>query len=292
MAERPNGSGPTNRVDRAFAQARERGEGVLIPLIPPSRPPFARSFAVADMLAEAGADIFEVAIPSRYPWMEGRTMQSHQLQALRDGVSASHAFELMDELRSRHPDWPLVTINFTCALVSLGIERYVARCAAAAIDAVDVPDYPLTAGEDPLGFGADLRAENIHFLACVSTQMARSAPGSAEHQLLVALLREARGLVFLIAQPGGQSGAKKTMPISELSEGTAALRALERELRVDVPIIVVCGVSQPEHVHAAVTTIGADGVMLGSAVSERLLADEPLTEVGRFVTQLKAATRP
>jgi tryptophan synthase alpha subunit len=81
------------------------------------------------------------------------------------------------------------------------------------------------------------------------------------------------------------------LPVESLKPAVARVRKLETELNVTTPIIVVCGISTPEQVRGSIREVGADGVMLGSAVSKRLQAGEPLERIQPFVAELKDATR-
>ncbi len=59
-----------NRLDSMFEQLRGRNEGALIPLSPGDKAPFKISNEIIEMFMEAGADAIEIALPTRYPWME------------------------------------------------------------------------------------------------------------------------------------------------------------------------------------------------------------------------------
>jgi tryptophan synthase alpha chain len=280
-----------NRLDTAFAALRERNEGALIPLVPGDTEPFVISMEIIDMFAEARADAIEIAIPTRYPWMEGKAMQIHQLEAIEQGVRPADSFGLMMEAREKYPEWPLVTINFMGPVLTYGQGNYVSGCARASMDAVDIPDYPLARSDDVLGFGAQLLAKNTYFVADITTDLAVAPEGTPEYDLLRKLIRRSGGFLFMIAQAGGISGTKDALPVDVLKPAVERVKELEDGMGVHTPVIVVCGISTPEQVRGSIRDVGADGVMLGSAVSKRLQAGEPVERVQPFVTELKDATR-
>jgi tryptophan synthase alpha chain len=280
-----------NRLDTAFAALRERNEGALIPLVPGDTEPFVISMEIIDMFAEARADAIEIAIPTRYPWMEGKAMQIHQLEAIEQGVRPADSFGLMMEAREKYPEWPLVTINFMGPVLTYGQDNYVSGCARASMDAVDIPDYPLARSDDVLGFGAQLLANNTYFVADITTDIAVAPEGTPEYDLLRKLIRRSGGFLFMIAQAGGISGTKDALPVDVLKPAVERVKELEDAMGVHTPVIVVCGISTPEQVRSSIRDVGADGVMLGSAVSKRLQAGEPVERVQPFVTELKDATR-
>jgi tryptophan synthase alpha chain len=279
-----------NRMDRTFASLRPRGEGALIPLVPGDRPPFTSSLELLDMFVQAGCDMVEIAIPARYPWMEGRTMQIHQLEAITRGIQPEDSFGLMKCARERYSDLPLVVINFMGPIFMVGQERYVEGCASAGMDCADIPDYPYIGSDDHYGLVDALHRNNIHFNVDITTDQAVVPEGSHEYEFLKDSIRLSSGFLFMIAQPGGASDAKPTLPVDKLKPAVERVRALEDQLGVDTPIIVVCGISTPEQVWGSVRTVGADGVMLGSAVSLRVQAGEPLERIQPFVAALKDAT--
>ena len=123
-----------NRLDIAFRALRERNEGALIPLAPGDKAPYSTSMEIIDMFAEAQADAIEIAIPTRYPWMEGKAMQIHQLEAIEQGVRPSDSFGLMDAAREKYPEWPLIAINFMGPVLTYGQDNYIAGCARASMD--------------------------------------------------------------------------------------------------------------------------------------------------------------
>ena len=280
-----------NQMDEVFNTLRSRKEGALIPLAPGDKAPYSFSLELVDLFARIGSDIVEIAIPTRYPWMEGKNMQIHQLEAIRDGVHTEDSFGLMEAAHKANPALPLVTINFMGPVFGYGLHNYAVSCKKAGIVGADVPDYPYVVGKDYEGFGKDLLAHDVHFIVDITMDVATAPEGSPKYQLLEQLIKNSSGFLFLIAQAGGISGAKDKLPADELTPACERIRRIEEKYGVNTPIIIVCGISTPEQVHDSLRLVGADGVMLGSAVSKRLQAGEPLEKVEPFVKSLKDATR-
>ena len=280
-----------NRMDETFEKLHIRNEGTLIPLSPGDKPPYTFSMELIDIFDRAGSDFVEIAIPTRYPWMEGANMQIHQLDAIRDGIHTEDSFGLMDAVMRKHPNLPLVTINFMGPVMGYGIQKYADSCQKAGIVGADIPDYPYVYGEDKEEFGKKLLEKNIHFIVDITIDVAMADEDSPKNILCKKLVKKSSGFLFLIAQPGGVSGIKDKLPVEELKPACDRLRIIEAEAGVTTPIIIVCGISTPEQVWDSIRKVGADGVMLGSAVSKRLQAGEPLEKVEPFVKSLKDATR-
>jgi tryptophan synthase alpha chain len=246
---------------------------------------------LVDLFERVGSDIVEIAIPTRYPWMEGANMQIHQLDAIKEGIHTSDSFGLMEAVKNKHPELPVVTINFMGPVIGYGAVRYADSCRKAGIVGADVPDYPYVVGDDHEKFGKELLDNQVHFIMDITMDVATAPEGSPKYALLERLIRKSSGFLFLIAQAGGQSGVKDKLPADELKPACDRIRRLEEKFNVHTPIIIVCGISTPEQVRDSIRVVGADGVMLGSAVSKRLQAGESLEKIEPFVRSLKDATR-
>jgi tryptophan synthase alpha chain len=260
-------------------------------LVPGDRAPFSVSSELLDMLVEAGSDMVEIAVPTRFPWMEGRAMQLHQLDAMERGIKSEDSFDLMRKSRSKYPNLPLIVINFMGPVFALGLSQYTQQCGQAGMDCADIPDYPYVACGDSHGLVAALRDQHLHFNVDTTTAQAAAPEGSPESDFLAKSVQSSSGFLFMIAQPGGVSGVKDALPVDQLKPAVQKIHELESRLQVDTPVIAVCGISTPEQVHETIRNVGADGVMLGSAVSRRLQAGESLERIQPFVAALKDATR-
>lgn len=280
-----------NRLDTTFGRLRSNNEGALIPLSPGDKAPFETSMEIIDMLAEIGSDALEIAIPTRFPWMEGKAMQIHQLEAIEQGVGPADSFKLMEKAREKYPDLALVTINFMGPVLTYGQTNYVSGCKRASMDGVDIPDYPYVSRHDPLAFGTELIKNHVYFIVDVTTELALAREGTPEYKLLCSLIQKSGGFLFMIAQAGGVSGTKDTLPVDTLKPAIERVKQLEEKYVVQTPVIVVCGISTPEQVYDSIRVVGADGVMLGSAISKRLQAGESLEHIQPFAKMLKDATR-
>ena len=280
-----------NKLDEVFANLRRKKEGALIPLSPRDKAPYSFSLDLVEMFKRVGSDIVEIAIPTRYPWMEGANMQIHQLDAIRDGICTTDSFVLMETAHQAHPDLPLATINFMGPAFDYGRHNYAVSCQKAGVVAADIPDYPYIASNDHEGFGRDLLDHGIHFIVDITIDVATAPEGTLKYHLLEKTIKKSTGFLFLIAQPGGKSGVKDKLPTDELTPACERIRRVEEKLGVFTPIIIVCGISTPEQVHDSLRVVCADGVMLGSAVSKRLQAGESIEKVESFVKSLKDATR-
>jgi tryptophan synthase alpha chain len=263
-----------SRLAARFAELRARGEKALIPFVTAGDPSLAATEALVSALAVAGADAIELGVPFSDPMAEGPTIQRASERALAAGASLRKVLQLVERVRAR-VDVPIVLMGYANNLLAMGEAAFAAAAAEVGVDGVIAVDLPPEEGE---GFHAELRARGVDpiLLAAPTTRPER----------LEMLAKRTAGFLYLVSLTG-TTGAR-----SELSA------TLEREVRAvravsDVPVCVGFGVSTPEQ--AARVASFADGVVVGSAVVERIeraaSPDAAVEAAASFVAELKRALR-
>jgi tryptophan synthase alpha chain len=121
--------------------------------------------------------------------------------------------------------------------------------------------------------------------ACGVDAILLAAPTTRPERLAM-LVRRTRGFLYYVSLTG-VTGARAALP-ARLEENLARIRAIS-----PVPVCVGFGVSTPEH--AARIGRHADGVVVGSALVDRMAAagsrEAIVTEATSFVAALKAPLR-
>ncbi len=235
------------RLAARWAALRRARRTALIPYITAGFPDAEQTAAFLRGAAVAGADIVELGIPWSDPVADGPVIQASSHDALRAGASVQRA---LDTLRSARPEIPVVIFSYLNPLLAYGPSRFAAAAAAAGAAALLVIDLPV--GADP-SVEADLRAGGLPLVRLV-------APTTGAERL-VAIARASEGFVYLVARTGvtGHGGGES----AALADRVAAVRA-----QTDLPVAVGFGIAGPAQA-AAVARV-ADGVVVGSAVVERL----------------------
>ncbi len=261
-----------SRLTERFAQLRARGETALIPFVTAGDPDLATTEALVPALALAGADAIELGVPFSDPTAEGPTIQRASERALRAGASLRKVLQLV--ARVRHSvDVPIVLMGYANNLLAMGEEAFAAAAAEVGVDGLIAVDLPPEEGET---LHAALRAHGVDpiLLAAPTTRPDR----------LEMLAKRTAGFLYLVSITG-TTGARRS--VSEtLEQEVRAVRAVS-----DVPVCVGFGVSTPEH--AAQIGRFADGVVVGSALVERIeratSRDAAVADAAAFVAELKKA---
>jgi len=264
-----------SRLHACFAALRERGETALIPFITAGDPDLQTTSQLIAAMAEAGADVIEVGVPFSDPMAEGPTIQRSSERALAAGATLRRTLEMISELRGR-VQVPIVLMGYANSFLCWGDEDFAAAAAAAGVDGVICVDLPPEEGES---HRAALEAAGIDSILLAS-------PTTTPERLAM-LSQRTRGFLYYVSLTG-VTGAR-----TRLATGIEEPVRRAREQH-GATVCVGFGVSTPEH--AARIGAFADGVVVGSALVERVAAapspDAAVDAAARFVAELKGALRP
>ena len=263
-----------SRIAERFRALRGRGEKALIPFVTAGDPDLATTEALLSALALAGADVIELGVPFSDPMAEGPTIQRASERALKSGASLRKVLQLVGRLRAS-VDVPIVLMGYANNFLAMGEQEFAAAAAGVGVDGLIAVDLPPEEGET---LHDALRARGVDpiLLAAPTTQPER----------LEMLAKRTGGFLYFVSLTG-TTGARQALSES-LEREVRAVRAVS-----DVPVCVGFGVSTPEH--AARIAAFADGVVVGSAVVERIerasSRDAAIEAVSAFVEELKRPLR-
>jgi tryptophan synthase alpha chain len=208
----------------------------------------------ADLLREleaAGADAVEVGIPFSDPVMDGGVIQEASRIALEAGV---HPADILATIRQAALTTPVAVMTYVNPVYRRGFEGFLVEAAAAGVAATIVPDLPV----DEAGEWEALSA--AHGLATVFL----AAPGTSARRL-AAIAEADHGFVYCVATYG-VTGSRERL------EGTAEHLVASLRPLTDKPLLVGVGIGTPTQ--AAEACGFADGVIVGSALMERLVGGD------------------
>lgn len=265
------------RYDTLFGHLADAGEGAFVPFVTLGDPYPDISIKIIDAIIAAGADALELGMPFSDPLADGSTIQGANLRALSAGTTPQLCFEILSLIRQRHPTIPIGLLVYANLVYARGSDWFYQQCQEAGVDSVLIADVPV---EMSLEFVRDAKVYGVANTFIV--------PPNADSATLLTVAEYGAGYTYLVSRTG-VTGAEKDagMPITRLVSELKAIKAM--------PTLLGFGISRPEQVSEALAA-GADGVIAGSAIVERIennLHSEPvmLDELRSFVTRMKAATR-
>lgn len=222
-------------------------------------------------MAEEGVDLIELGIPFSDPTAEGPVIQEANLRALEAGVTTDDVFDMVERVRARGCDVPLVFMTYANVVFGYGVERFAAREREVGMAGIILPDVPF---EEKAEFAEPFAAEGLELVSLI-------APTSEAR--IGAIAREAAGFVYCVSSLG-VTGVR-----SQITTDIGAMVGLVRAANPQVPVAVGFGISTPEQ--AAAMAALSDGAIVGSAIV-RLVAEhgEACVEpVRAYVREMAAA---
>ncbi|MFT7473393.1 MAG: tryptophan synthase alpha chain [Verrucomicrobiales bacterium] len=250
--------------EAALRSRRESGGKILVPYI---------TGGLGDdwietlhAVAEAGADGIEIGIPFSDPVMDGPTIQEANDRSLSAGTTPH---SILNALRETDLRVPLAVMTYYNIAFRAGDVRFATDLAAAGVSAAILPDLPLeetgtwTAAADDAGIETILLA-------------APTAPEERLHRIC----ERSRGFVYGVGLLG-ITGVRDSLAASAMD--------IARRLKAvtDKPVLIGVGVGTPAQA-VEVSTV-ADGVVVGSAIVDRMLSGAGPEGVGALVREFRAA---
>ena len=217
-------------------------------------------------VADAGADAIEIGIPFSDPVMDGPIIQLANDRALEAGVTPQ---SILKELRGADIGVPTAVMTYGNIAYRMGWERFADTLAETGVSGCILADVPLEES-GPWVDAADAAGVETVMLA------APTAPGTR----LPKICARSRGFVYAVGLLG-ITGVR-----SELAASAKVIAGRLKEV-TDLPVLVGVGVGTPEH--ALEVCEVADGVVVGSAIVQRMLDDAGPEGVAELVAGFRAA---
>lgn len=239
-----------NRIQQRFIQLRAAHRKALIPFVTAGDPSLAATVPVLHALVAAGADLIELGVPFSDPMADGPVIQRSSERALARGAGLRYVLECVRAFRAGDADTPLVLMGYLNPVEIHGVERFAAEAAAAGVDGVLLVDLP---PEEAAETRAVLNAHGLDLIAL-------AAPTTRADRLQ-RMAAQAQGYLYYVSF-AGVTGADR-LAVEGLRERVGGLCAISA-----APVAVGFGVK--DAASAAALAAFADGVVVGSALVERL----------------------
>jgi len=259
-----SGDRVTGPVETALRARRDAGGKCLVPYLTGGLGD--DWVETARAAAAAGADAIEVGIPFSDPVMDGPTIQAANDLALAGGATP---VSILDALRGADVGVPLAVMTYYNIAHRMGLERFADSLLEAGVSGCILPDLPLEEAEPWLEVAADVGVESILL----------AAP-TAPDDRLPRICGRSRGFVYGVGLLG-VTGVRAELAASAVEIATR-LKAV-----TDVPVLVGVGVGTPAQ--AVEASRHGDGVVVGSAVVQRMVDGAGPEGVGELVAGFRAA---
>ncbi len=222
--------------------------------------------ATVEEVSASGADVIEIGIPFSDPVMDGQTIQRANDVALSSGATPVN---ILDRLKQIESTTPLAVMTYYNIAASMGVERFASMLARSGVSGCILPDLPLEEVE-PWAEVADKEKIETILLA---------AP-TAPDERLQSICQRSRGFIYGVGLLG-VTGVRQELASSAI-EISARLKKV-----TELPVLVGVGIGTPDQ--AVEASRVSDGVVVGSAVVEKMLEGGGPERVGALVREFRTA---
>lgn len=253
----------------AVRTSRRQGRAISVPYVMVDRARRAGLAGLLRTLRASGATAVELGFPFSDPIADGPTLEEAADRALRHGTGWS---ELLRQARTSSSVLPTAVMTYANPVLRHRLDRGIGALARAGASGLIVPDLSLEEA------GPWRRACHAAGVALVLLAAPATSPGR-----LARIARRSGGFLYLVSRYGTTGGAQPT-----ISEELRPLVRTAHRAAPDLPVLVGFGVRDARSA-ARARASGADGVIVGSALEERIAAGTSLPRIGSWFRTLAGA---
>ncbi len=257
----------TNRLTSKLVQLSERNQKALVLFITAGFPEIESTVPQVLELARAGANVIELGMPFSDPLADGPVIQASSQRAISNGITLKLILEQVREIR-KHSDIPLVLMGYVNPILHYGERRFFADAANAGVDGIILPEVPL---EEADRFLALARQHHLADILLVS-------PATSDERIR-SIDSVSSGFLYCVSITGVTGR-------STIGDIESYVKRVKWNAKHN-PVLVGFGITTPDD--AQRISRFADGVIVGSALIQRIAQEDLRKDVGAWVRQLKEA---
>lgn len=239
-----------SRLGPTFDTLRGEGRKAVIPYVVAGDPIADITVDLMHALADTGADVIELGVPFSDPMSEGPVIQRGHERALEHGIRLRHVIDTVAQFREQNDTTPVLLMGYANPVEHMGYGAFADRAAAAGVDALLTVDIP---PEEVATVNTQLRRVGIDNILLV----APTTPSERRARIVGA----ASGFIYYVSLKGVTGAAN-------IDQADVARQVDELRQHSSLPVCVGFGIKDGPS--AATIAAVADGVVIGSALVQRL----------------------
>jgi tryptophan synthase alpha chain len=259
-----------SRIETRFAALKAEGRTAFVAFVMAGDPEPETCRSIVMGLPGAGVDVIELGMPFTDPMADGPAVQLAGQRALAAGQTMAKTLDLVRDFRKGDDTTPIILMGYYNPIYSMGVARFLDAAKCAGVDGLIVVDLP---PEEDVELCLPARAAGLDFI--------RLATPTTDDARLPAVMRNTSGFVYYVSITGITGSAEAQADV--VAPDVARIRAAS-----GLPVCVGFGVRSPAT--AASMAKVADGVVVGSAIVDRVGKGESPEQVLAFVRSLTEAT--
>ena len=198
-----------------------------------------------DKMIEAGTALIEIGIPFSDPIAEGSVITKADIRALKAKTTTDKIFDMIKNVRKKHPTFPLVFMTYANPVFSYGYDKFFKKAEELNMQGIIIPDMPFEEKEEVASIAKKYNQEVISLIAPTSQDRIKN------------IAKNASGFIYLVSSMG-VTGMR--------NEFNFDLDSMVKEIKkyTDIPVAIGFGISNPEQAKKMASI--SDGVIIGSAI--------------------------
>ena len=129
-----------NRINEAFAKAKETGQGALLPFVCAGSPEPDALVKLLPAMEDAGASVVEIGFPYSDPIADGPTIAAAMHVALEQGITPAMIFDQVRTVRDQLSMGLVAMVSVSIVVAMGGPESFVSQAVEAGFDGFIFPD--------------------------------------------------------------------------------------------------------------------------------------------------------
>jgi tryptophan synthase alpha chain len=238
-----------NRIVAKFAQLQSAHKKGLVVYIGAGDPNLQATHDLALAFDKAGVDVLELGVPFSDPLADGLVNQLAAQRGLESGTTPAKLLATITAIR-RQSQIPLVLYIYFNLIHRVGMEKFIAECAAAGVDGLLVLDLP---PEESDNYEALMKKAGLCHIYLV-------APTTPDDRMAL-IVKRGSGFIYYISREGVTG--MQTQVATNLASQIAKLRS-----HTSLPIAIGFGISNPEQ--ARTVAREGDACVVGSAIVNQI----------------------
>lgn len=213
-----------------------------------------------DKMIEAGTSLIEIGIPFSDPIAEGALITKADIRALASNTTTDKIFDMLKNVRKKHPDFPFVFMTYVNPVFSYGYDRFFKKAQELNMLGIIIPDLPIEEKNEAATIAKKYNQEVISLIAPTSDDRIKN------------IASKSSGFIYLVSSMG-VTGMR--------TEFKTDLEKIVKEIKkyTDTPVAIGFGISNPEQAKKMAKI--SDGVIIGSAIVR--IIEEHGKEAGPYV---------
>ncbi|MAR18750.1 MAG: tryptophan synthase subunit alpha [Rhodobacteraceae bacterium] len=254
------------RIDDTFSTLRANRKKAFVAYIMAGDPDYNESKELLMGLPAAGVDIIELGLPFTDPMADGPTIQLAGQRALNSGQSLEKTLQMVQGFRSKNNVTPIIIMGYYNPIYSYGVDKFLSKAKLVGVDGLIIVDLPPEEDSELC-----IPAKNI------GLNFIRLATPTTDENRLPAVLKNTSGFVYYVSITG-------ITGVANASSANVSPEIDRIKNKTDLPVVVGFGIKTPEA--ALEMAKVADGVVVGSAIVEKIAQGESNKSVLAFVKSL------